>query len=72
MNKHKRILVNSAIIVNRAAELLDQNNISNRIKNNVESARLAGFGSPSNNVELYVDVVDEERAKEIIESFLKS
>ena len=72
MNKHKRILVNSAIIVNRAAELLDQNNISNRIKNNVESARLAGFGSPSNNVELYVDMVDEERAKEIIESFLKS
>ena len=72
MNKHKRILVNSAIIVNRAAELLDQNNIPNRIKNNVESARLAGFGSPSNNVELYVDVVDEERAKEIIESFLKS
>lgn len=66
-----KILTDSAIIVNRVATLLDEQNISSHIKNNLESARVAGYGVPQNSVELYVYRKDAERAQEVIEEFKK-
>ena len=71
MNEPVRILTSSSIIVNRIAPLLDQNNIPTLIKDNVESARLAGFGTSLNDVELYVYNSDFESAQKIIDEFKK-
>ena len=71
MNKHIKIFTSSSIIVNRIASILNQNNIQTLIKDNVESARLAGFGISSNDVELYVDNSDLESAQKIINKFKK-
>lgn len=71
MKEHVKILTGSSIIINRIAELLEQNNIPILIRDNVESARLAGFGAPQNDVELYVFQSDFSRAQSIIEAFNK-
>lgn len=71
MDKHVKILTNSSIIINRIAFLLDQKNIATLIKDNVESARLAGFGTTQNDVELYVYNSDFESAQKMIEEFNK-
>ena len=69
MDKHIKILTSSSIIINRIAFLLDQRNIGTLIKDNVESARLAGFGTTQNDVELFVHNSDFESAQKIIEEF---
>jgi len=69
MNKLIRILTDSEITVNRLAALLEENHISTHRKDNVESARVAGFGIPQNSVDLYVQESDAEKAQKIIEAF---
>ncbi len=71
MNKHIKILTSSSIIINRIASILNQNNIQTIIKDNVESARLAGFATSSNDVELYIDNSNRESAQKIINAFKK-
>lgn len=71
MNEHIKVLTSSSININRIAFLLGQNNILTMIKDNVESARLAGFGISPNEVALYVYSSDVERATKIIEEFKK-
>jgi len=64
-----KLLTDSSIIVNRIAQILEQNNITGQMKDNVESARVAGFGVPQNSVELYVQESDVEKAQKIIAAF---
>jgi hypothetical protein len=71
MNEHVKVLTDSSIVINRIAFILDQNNIPSMTKDNVESARLAGFGISPNEVALYVYSSDVERATKIIEEFRK-
>lgn len=71
MNEHLKILTDSSIIIKRVQFLLEENNIPTLIKNNVESARLAGFGTSQDNVELYVYSSDFESAQKVIEEFRK-
>ncbi|GGD99725.1 putative signal transducing protein [Planktosalinus lacus] len=71
MSEHVRVLTDSAIVINRIVQLLDEEKIPSIIKDNVESARLAGFGIPSNDVDLYVDTSDVNSAEMIIKSFIK-
>lgn len=71
MIEHVKVLTDSAIVVNRIIQLLDEEKITSIVRDNVESARLAGFGTPSNNVELYVHKSDVEKAELIIRSFMK-
>lgn len=71
MNKHLKILTDSSIIIKRIQFLLEENNIPTLVKNNVESARLAGFGTSQDNVELYIYSSDFENAQKIIEEFRK-
>jgi len=65
-------LTSSSIIINRIASILDQNNVTTLIKDNVESARLAGFGTSLNDVELYVKDSDFEKAQKLIKTFLQN
>lgn len=72
MKEHIRILTDNSIFINRVSHILDENKIPSLIKDNAESARLAGFGTSSNEVELYVYQSDVEESKRIIKSILDS
>lgn len=69
MSERLSILTSSAITINRVAALLEESGIACQIRDNTESARLAGFGSFQNDVELFVDVADAEKAQEVIADF---
>lgn len=69
MNEHVKILTDSGIVVNRIVQLLDEQGITSIVKDNVESARLAGYGTFMDDVELYVKSEDISRAQMIIRSF---
>jgi len=71
MNERVKILTDSAIVINRIVQLLDEEKIPSVVRDNVESARLAGFGTSSNDVELYVSKSDTNRAEMIIKSFME-
>jgi hypothetical protein len=62
-----KIITGSAITISRLEYLLNENNIETRVRDNVESARLAGFGAQQNDVELYVQSVNLDKAQSIIE-----
>ncbi len=66
MGEHLKLLTSSSINVNRVAALLDQNNIPSLIKDNLESARVAGFGISQNSVDLYINRTDLERAQALV------
>uniref|UniRef100_UPI004049D3CC putative signal transducing protein n=1 Tax=Flavobacterium sp. TaxID=239 RepID=UPI004049D3CC len=69
MQEHIKIYTGTAMMVNRLAYLLDEQNIHSIIKNEIESGRLAGFVSPENSVELYILNSDLENAKAVFEVF---
>jgi len=69
MNEHQRLLTSDAMTVQRISAILEQKGIPSMIKDNIESGRLAGFGTSQNDVELYVNTADLERAKAIIEEY---
>lgn len=72
MSQHIKVLTDSSIIINRAADLLKQEGIASIIKNNVESGRLAGFGTSNNDVELWIQEDDLEKAQSILNESIKS
>ena len=71
MEEQVKLLTSSSVTINLIASILDQNNIPFIINNNMASAVLAGFGTPSNDVDLYVYKQDFEQAKEILNEFQK-
>jgi hypothetical protein len=71
MNEHVKIHTDSAIVINRIVQILNDNEIRSLVKDNIESARLAGFGSSYFDVELYVDKSDIARAEKLIRTFLE-
>lgn len=70
MNQAIKLLSDSAIVINRVAQILAENNITYRIKDNVESARLAGFGISQNAVDLFIQEEDLKKAEELIRALL--
>lgn len=66
MSSYTTLLTSSHIEINRLAALLEEAGITIHIKDHTKSARLAGFGTPQNKVELLVDKAGFERAKSII------
>jgi len=71
MNEHIKVLTNSAIVINRIVQLLEENKIQSLVKDNVESSKLAGFGTSYFDVDLYVYKSDVEKAQEIIKAALE-
>ena len=71
MNDHVKVFSNSAIVIQRIVQLLEDEKIPSLVKDNVESARLAGFGASFFDVELYVYKSDVEKVKALIKCFLE-
>jgi hypothetical protein len=72
MNEHVKILTDSAIVINRIVQLLEEQGIPTIVKDQAESARLAGYGTFLNDAELYVKKADFKRAEIIIQSFFQN
>tara|TARA_B100000787_G_scaffold166340_1_gene151417 strand:- start:1300 stop:1530 length:231 start_codon:yes stop_codon:yes gene_type:complete len=70
-NKHIKIFSEAPIIVNRLRSLLEEEDIISLVKNNIESARLAGFGALSDIIDVYILSTDIEKASEIVNTFKK-
>ena len=67
--QYTKVFTDSAILVNRLHFLLNEAGISCRLSDNVESARLGGFGIPINSVALFVLNDEIHTAQPIIDSF---
>tara|TARA_A100000171_G_scaffold31367_1_gene29697 strand:+ start:1717 stop:1944 length:228 start_codon:yes stop_codon:yes gene_type:complete len=72
MSEYAKILTDRKIIINRVSQLLDEEKIPYLVKDNAESARHAGFGTSSNDVDLYVYKSDSNKAETIIKSFVEN
>lgn len=70
-SEHLKVFTDISILVNRLHDLLKDQGIDSIVKDNVESARLGGFGTFQNTVELYILTTDVEAATPIIEKFKK-
>lgn len=70
-SKHIKLHQGSNIILNALKFELDKHNISCIIKNNTESARLAGFIAGDNNNDLFVFEEDADKAKDLLANFLE-
>ncbi len=71
MQEHVKIFTGMPIVVNRLKSILEQKNIPSIMKNESESGRLAGFGTPINSAQLFVLNTDLEIAQPIIAIFQK-
>lgn len=71
MDEHIKIYTDSAIVINRMAQLLEESQIHSLVKDNVESSKLAGFGTSYFDVALYVYKSDYEKAEKIIKEMLE-
>lgn len=71
MKEHLHIYTGTSILVNRLAFLLGEVSIPSIIKNEIESGRLAGFGTTDKAVELHIFNADKNKAIPIIENFKK-
>lgn len=69
MKEHVHIYTGTSILVNRLSFLLNEASIPSIIKNEVESGRLAGFGTTGDATELYIFQSDIEKATPIIKNF---
>lgn len=72
MKEQVKIHTDSAIVIDRIAHILKDADIHSLVKDNIESARLAGFGSSYSGVELYVDKSDLVIAEKLIKTFLQN
>jgi hypothetical protein len=66
---YTKVFTDDSILVNRLQTLLKEAAINSKIRDRVESGRLAGFGVPINSIELFVLNTDLEMAKPIIDQF---
>ncbi|MDG1037390.1 MAG: DUF2007 domain-containing protein [Polaribacter sp.] len=66
---YTKVFTDDSILVNRLRTLLKEATIDSKIRDRVESGRLAGFGVPINSIELFVLNTDLEMAKPIIEQY---
>ena len=69
--KHVKLYTGSLITLKSLADLLDANNIPSLIKNVFESALLSGYGASENSNEIWVYEEDYNKAKALLEDFLK-
>lgn len=67
--EHVKIFSGTSIIVRGLQNILDDNQIGYVVRDNVESARLAGFGAQQNDIDLYVLQNDFSKAKTFVENY---
>ena len=61
-----KLHTDSAISINRLAELLHENGIASMIKDNNAAGVIAGFGTIENSVSLFVEKDQSQKAEELI------
>ncbi|WKV10699.1 putative signal transducing protein [Marivirga harenae] len=66
-----RIHSDTEININLLQDELNKIGIPSMVKNDFQSATLAGFGSSSNAVDLYVNANDFDKASEVIQDLNK-
>ncbi len=71
MRTHIKLYTGTSILVNRLAQLLDEQDIPTIIRDDQESGRLAGFGTFGDSVELLIFDSDKQKATAILEEFKK-
>lgn len=64
-----KLHTDSAITIDRMAQLLHENDIASMIKDNNAAGVIAGFGTIQNSVTLFVSESDRSKAEELIASF---
>ena len=69
--KYIKMFIDNAVLVNRLCSLLKNEGINAVIKDNIESGRLAGFGTFNGTVELFVLQTDFEKANSVIAAFIQ-
>lgn len=69
---HIKIFTGTEIIVKGLKNQLEDAKIPFIVKNNVESARLAGFGTPINSVSIYIEERDIELVTPIVNQYKES
>lgn len=69
--EHVKIFSGTSIIVRGLQNILDDNKIECYVKNNVESARLSGFGTQQNDVHLFVFKTDLDEALSLANNYEK-
>lgn len=65
---HKKLFAGSEIMVLAVRDILEGNSIKYIIRDDIESAITAGFGSADKAVHVFVDEEDLEKAKELLET----
>ena len=69
--EHIKVFTGTQLFVTRLSNLLDDAKIATLVKDNIESARLGGFGNLPYSAELFIYTSDLEKATPIIEDFKK-
>ena len=64
-----KIFSGSEILAQALQAKLEQANVATNVKNNIQSGRLAGFGTADQAVEVFIQEVDFGKANPIIEEF---
>jgi hypothetical protein len=64
-----KLHTDSAISINRLAELLHENGIASMIKDNNAAGSIAGFGTIQNSVDLFIKKEDFEKSCELAQNF---
>lgn len=72
MKEHIKLLTDSSIVISRIAQILKEESIPSMVKDNEASSIVSGFGSLSNNVDLFVYKSDLEKAKKVVQAFVDS
>lgn len=67
-----KIFSGSEILAQALQTKLEEANVSTNIKNNIQSGRLAGFGTSDQAVEVFIQETDFAKANPVIEEFRMS
>ena len=67
-----KVFSGSEILAQALQVKLEQANILTNIKNNIQSGRLAGFGTADQAVEVFIQETDFAKANPVIEEFRMS
>lgn len=67
-----KIFSGSEVMAMALQKQLEDNNINTMLKNNIQSARLGGFGNADLAVEIFIQEIDYGKASPVLENFRMS
>ena len=68
-NEHVKIFSGSSIIINRLKSLLEEENITSIVKDNINMSKVSGFGPLGQSIDLFILNSDVEKAKPILDKY---